>query len=205
MMELLSKINALGLDLLSELHNDGALDDDNYYSRRLNDRYFLSKKEIHLLRYIIGNFKADTSVCEIGAGFGQILLTLSILGYKTIGTEVRKDRYNASVFLKKRFMDMGFDSSGFNPTLKRYPEYTPKADVLLSANIVATFNVENANDIIRSFKDYKYVIIDTLEFGKMRASEKERAGLLEALGVSSDKRKGIGFNYFLLNTDLQYE
>jgi hypothetical protein len=204
-MELLSKINTLGLDLLSELYNDGVLDGDNYYSRRLNSRCFLSEKELHLLRYIIDNFKTDTSICEIGTGFGQILLTLSILGYKTIGTEVREDRYNASVFLRKRFMDMGLDSSGFRPTLKRYPKYMPKADVLLSANIVATFNIENANDIIRSFEDYKYVIIDTLEFGKMRASEKERAGLLEALGVSPDKRKDIGFNYFLLNTDLQYE
>ena len=205
MMELLSKINALGLSLLSELHNDGALDGDNYYSRRLNDRSFLSKKEVHLLRYITENFKVDTSICEIGTGFGQILLTLSILGYKTIGTEVRRDRHDASVFLKKRFMDIGLDSSGFSPTLKRYPKYTPKADVLLSANIVATFNVENASDIIKSFEDYKYVIIDTLEFGKMRASEEERAGLLKTLGVSPDKRKDIGFNYFLLNTDLQYE
>ena len=204
-MELLNKINTLGLEFLAELHKAGRLDDDNYYKRRLNDGFFLSKKEVHLLRYIIDNFKIDTSICEIGTGFGQILLSLSIFGYEVIGTEVRADRHDASIFLKKRFMRMGLNSDSFNPILKRYPEYTPKADILLSANIVATFNVENANDIIKSFKNYKYVIIDTLEFGRRRSSEEERAALLGRIESSWAGWTDIGFNYFLLNTDLQYE
>jgi len=204
-MELLYKINNIGLSFLKELFVDKKLDNDSYYKRRVENNIFLTEREKFIIEYMINSFDKNLTICEIGTGFGQILLALSILGAKTVGTEVREDRYKASIFLKNRFTEEGLDAEGFDPVFKRYPKYIPKADLLLSANIVATFNVQNMDDIIDSFKNFKYVIIDTLEFGKRRDSEEERLSLLRKIESFGFSHKDIGSNYCLLTLDAQHE
>jgi hypothetical protein len=167
----INNINFLGLKFLGELSRSGKLSKDNYYKRRFDRDEFLSNNDIKIISYIDKNISKDISIFEPGSGYSQVPLALSILGYKVFALEVREDRYKGSLYFKDKFSKTYGPLNNLEIAMGRYPKDAPKYNLINTNNFASTFNRENEESILNSFRSFHYCILDARLFGFKRSDE----------------------------------
>ena len=200
MVEDLKEIDRLGLKFIRKILSDGR--DDNYYTKKVLNGSMMSEDEKGVINYLLENFEKKTVICEPGTGFGQIPLVLGALGFGASGIEVRADRFDGALTLKKMFSKRYPSSSKVKIIAGRYPENTPDADILLTFNFVSTFNKENKAGIIESFRGFKHAVVDARTFGVRRDTEEEREELMKEIeSYGFDSKKAFGSFYIITRKD----
>jgi len=146
---------------------------DNYYSTKISQGMALGESEIEIIKFISEEFGKNAAICEPGCGMGQIPIALSALGFNNVtGIEVRKDRLDDSEHLKSMVSNKFKNAGKFKLLLDRFPN-SNLYDLLITFNFVSTYNNENTDKLLESFKSHGCVIMDISRFGIRRDTEEE--------------------------------
>src|SRR2546430_1062384 len=89
----------------------GELGAGDYYMLRLRNNFLLPQPEWDVLKYIFQNYPTDSTIVEIGCGWGQLLAMASVVGYAGIGIDVSVGRLEGARKLRD-IIDADFAGAG---------------------------------------------------------------------------------------------
>lgn len=184
-----AEIAAIGKDILRELRNwlqkhNVDKGSDQYYWHRVDCATPLDSHEVATAKEIVSTIRPgeDVNIVETAAGFGQLSLCLSRLGYKTFPVEMQHSRHVGSVKIAQRIGAMSC-----KPILAAYPrQYKgPAPTVLLATNTIhgswAQWDLPESEKWLACFLGCRTAIIDLERWAIHRPQIDDRLALAESV------------------------
>lgn len=158
----------------------------NFYAERLARGTIFSDYDLALARALLAWRGAPRRAHEIGGGFANLSLLLTVLGFDTVCLEFDLRRFDAACALLR-------DLAGAFPGIEgrcrlvnqRFPlppyDPPPAGAVALITNLVATTEPEAKAAMLEALKTYRWAIIDIDHFLIVRRTDDERGACLAEL------------------------
>lgn len=149
----------------------------SFYLDILKSKQLLQDYERSVLDYVVAEMPPEqTTILEVGIGYGVLSLFLAEAGYQVIGCEGSRSRLDGFEFLasileerapgvatrasgRQGWFPDSFDAATLDPT---------RRNVLIATNVVATATAERQDAILEAMRSFDDIIVDTTRFGVTR-------------------------------------
>lgn len=151
---------------------------DPYYAHKIKTHSMIDAYDITISQYILAIYPISTKILEVGAGYGQLSLLLSLQGYETYPIDMAQSRHDVSNYLVTALSLQ--DSC--HPIKCSYPDnYSGSPfDLLIATNVINSFWQEkerNWNTILQ----YKDAIIDVERWGLHRPNHMDQQQIISQI------------------------
>ncbi len=168
-----------------------ALQADDLYASKLSRGTALEAYELAVASAIAERFGRDTTIVEIGSGYGALALLLAQNGFVVHGCEGDRRRSAACAWHLHRYLDRYPQLAGRVDCVPGFfPDVVPALNgkagkrLCLATNVTCTYTATHQDAIFEAVKSFDEVIIDLSRFGKSRNTQEERDALREAMAAS---------------------
>ena len=157
-----------------------------YYVSRLAYASFFVESEMTVAEYSRTRFGRDTRFYELGSGYGELSLLLTLAGFRATGFESDGGRYEGAVTLKKALGQRGIDLRELHLVLGVFPDAletvaldTNGETALVATNVTSSLMMQRIEDIYRSLTHFNHLVIDLAHFGETRNQQSRDALVLK--------------------------
>lgn len=165
---------------------------DDLYASKVARNASLETYEVAIAAAIAERFDRDTSVVEIGSGYGGLALLLAQNGFVVQGFEGERRRIAACTWHIQQY-------------LKRYPQLAGRVEciagffpdalpanlagragkrICLATNVTHSYTATHQAAILEAARTFDELIIDVSRFGKARNTQEERDELRDSMARS---------------------
>jgi SAM-dependent methyltransferase len=185
-----SELLALQSDWIA---GEGALHQpDDLFAYKMKRGVTLETYELAIAEAIGARFERNTTIVEIGSGYGAFALLLAQAGFAVQGFDGDRRRAAACTWHLQRYLERYPHLAGkvdFTPSF--FPDRLPAGfghrhgrRLGVATNITNTYTVTHQDAILYAARDFDEFIVDLARFGKSRDSQTERDALREAMAKS---------------------
>jgi hypothetical protein len=172
----------------------------DYYMARVRNNMLLPEPEWAVLKFILQSFPTDSTIVEIGCGWGQLLAMASTFGYSCIGIDVSDGRLEGAKYLRdlveadfvgsagRLIFFRGEFPSNWDTALERPSAKLRGPVVGFFSNLGLGRTEEFCEACVAEFRRFDYVIMDIVRFFADRLD-------LEAQNAFIEKMKRFGVRY----------
>jgi hypothetical protein len=137
------ELNALLSPVLKKwMDTNGVTPTDAYYTARLASWQLIDTLDQYMLSYVQQHIEPGAEIIEIGAGYGQLSVLLSVCGgYKTTPIDTAESRHTGNQILVEHVKRV-LDACPCTPVKGAYPAILPmlpKAQLVIATNIIGAW------------------------------------------------------------------
>lgn len=162
----------------------------SYYLTKLSGGHLFEAADLEIARYCRRQFDPGTACFELGVGFGELSLLLSLSGYQVIGYESDLARHAGALALVDGFSARGVDVGNLTLVPGMFPDAveldafdSKRPSVFVSTNVTSTHVMDKFVAIQRAWRLFDHLVMDLSRLGVVRdqlAKEKLVAELRQA-------------------------
>jgi SAM-dependent methyltransferase len=165
---------------------------DDLYASKLARGITLEAYELVVAAAIAERFDRNTTIVEIGSGYGAMALLLAQNGFVVHGCEGDRRRSAACAWHLQQYLARYPQLAGRVDCVPGFfPDVRPAGSngkaakrVCLATNITCTYTATHHDSILDAMTDFDEVIIDLSRFGKSRNGQADRDALRAAMAKS---------------------
>lgn len=146
-----------------------------YYQAKLAGGHLFEGADLEIARYCRDRFGAGTACFELGVGFGELSLLLSLSGFRAIGYESDLARHAGALALADGFAKRGIDVGNLTLVQGMFPDALEleafdggQPAVFLSTNVTSTHVMDKFAAIQRAWRLFDHLVIDLSRLGVVR-------------------------------------
>lgn len=162
--------------ILEEPEKNKKIANDYYLTRFLGEKV-ISDYEEGVIKFICDNFKPEEIIIhEVGIGLGTLAVALAYLGYEVIGYESDVGRAKGAAYIRDNLQLINPNMTysiveDYFPDAYRIVIPSHKKNILLTTNIINTFNIVNQDILIKSATLFDGFVFDVTRFGRNRDAQ----------------------------------
>ncbi len=165
---------------------------DDLYASKLARGVALEAYEVAIASAIVERFDRDTSIVEIGSGYGALALRLAQDGFVVRGCEGDRRRSAGFAWHLREYLARYPRLVGrVDCTPGFFPDVIPSSlkgkesrRICIATNVTCTYTATHHDEILDAVKGFDELIVDLSRFGKSRNTQEERDALREAMAKS---------------------
>lgn len=165
---------------------------DDLYASKLARGVALEAYEVAIAGAITERFDRNTSIVEIGSGYGALALRLAQDGFFVHGFEGDRRRSAGCAWHLREYLARYPQLVGrVDCTPGFFPEVLPpnlngtaSRRICLATNVTCTYTATHQESILGAMRGFDELIIDLSRFGRLRNSQEERDLLRDAMAKS---------------------
>lgn len=164
---------------------------DDLYASKLERGVALETYEVAIAAAIAEKFERNTTIVEIGSGYGGLALQLAQVGFVVQGFEGDRRRAAACAWHVQQFVARYPQLAGrVDCAAGFFPDVFPaeldgkKGKLCLATNVTCTYTATNRDAIFDAIRSFDELVIDLSRFGMRRDTQEERDALRDAMAAS---------------------
>lgn len=165
---------------------------DDLYAAKLKRGASLESYEVAVAAAIAEKVGRDTTIVEIGSGYGSLALHLAQNGFVVQGIEGDRRRSAACTWNLQNFVArypqlagrVRFVAGFFPDVMPAEADSAHGKRLCLATNVTCTYTARNQDAILAAIRDFDELVIDLSRFGKSRDTQEERDALRAVIAAS---------------------
>ncbi|WP_395714136.1 hypothetical protein [Reyranella sp.] len=165
---------------------------DDLYASKVKRSVTLESYELAIAEAIAQRFERDTTIIEIGSGYGAFVLLLAQAGFVVHGFDGDRRRSVACTWHLRQYLERyPHLASKVSFTARFFPDALPSGfgqkvgkRIGVATNVTNTYTAIHQEALLYAARDFDEFILDLSRFGKVRDAQPERDSLRDVMAKS---------------------